>query len=218
MIPIVSIVGRKNSGKTTLIEGIVPELKRRGYRIGTIKHEAHSVNLEDIDREGKDTYRHQRCGSEAVVLAGKDKLMLIKAIKDPITINDIKKYLNGLDLILTEGYKGEDKPKIEVFRKERGGELLCTKEKDNLVAIVSDLKFDLGLPCFTLNDYPKIADFLEKEFIGKKQESKIELVVDQKEVFLNEFVASFLKNTILGMVSSLHDIPPNFQEIEIRIK
>ncbi|MEW5767382.1 MAG: molybdopterin-guanine dinucleotide biosynthesis protein B, partial [bacterium] len=69
MVPVVSIVGGKNSGKTRLIEGIVPELKKRGYRIGTIKHDHHGLTAEDVDREGTDTYRHQLCGAESVVLS-----------------------------------------------------------------------------------------------------------------------------------------------------
>ena len=221
MVPVVSIVGRKNSGKTTLIEGVVAELKNRGYRIGTIKHHHYELKAEDIDREGKDTYRHQLCGAETVVLSSSNKLMLIKEVKKHLSLDDIAKaYLCSLDLILAEGYKTEDKPKIEVFRQEVGGEegLLCIKEKDNLCAIVSDKKFDLGIPCFELDDYLSISDFLEKEFISKRQDSDIELVVNQKEIYLKGFVPNFLKKAILGMISSLHDVPEKPQEVEIRIK
>lgn len=221
MVPVVSIVGRKNSGKTTLIEGIVPELKRRGYRIGIIKHQSHRVDIEDIDSEGKDTYRHQLCGAEVVVLAGQDKLMFVKTLKDPLAIDEIRKiYLNGLDMVITEGYRAEDKPKIEVFREEVGKEegLLCTQEKDNLIAVVSNCKFNVALPCFSLNDYSKIADFLEKEFISNKQPSKINLLIDQKEIRLNKFASEFLKRTILGMISSLRNVPENPAEVEIKIK
>lgn len=174
MVPVVSIVGRKNNGKTTLIEGIVPELKKRGYAVGTIKHHSHLVNLEDIDRKGKDTYRHQACGASAVVLSGSNKIMLVKEHRGTGGIDEIvRTYLSDLDMVLTEGYKVGDKPKIEVFRQEVGGEegLLCSQEKDNLIAVVSNRKFDLGIPCFELNDYLNIADFLEKEFgEGRKAE------------------------------------------------
>jgi len=172
MIPVISIVGRKNSGKTTLIEGVVMELKSRGYRIGTIKHHTHGIRPEDVDLEGKDTYRHQNAGADVVILSGPNKLMLVKELNQPLTIDEIKKaYLHQLDLILTEGYKTEDKPKIEIFRQRVGSSegLLCTKEKNNLVAVVSNRKFELGIPCFGLNDYTGRADFLEKEFISKRE-------------------------------------------------
>jgi molybdopterin-guanine dinucleotide biosynthesis protein MobB len=220
MIPAVSIVGRKNSGKTTLIEGVVAELKRRGYRIGTIKHSAHELKLEDIDHEGKDTYRHQLSGAEVVILSGPNRLMLTREVMDYLSIDELRRiYLSGLDLILIEGYKKEDKPKIEVFRQEIGGEegLLCSREKDNLIAIVSNRKFDLGIPCFGLNDYSGIADFLEKEFINKRQDSDIELVVDKKDIYLKGFAAGFLKKAILGMISSLKGVPESPQEVEIKV-
>ncbi|MFH1564171.1 MAG: molybdopterin-guanine dinucleotide biosynthesis protein B [Nitrospirota bacterium] len=178
MVPVVSIVGRKNSGKTTLIEGVVAELKRRGYCIGTIKHETHGLRLEDVDREGKDTYRHQLSGAEIVILAGPNKLMLVKELNDELSLDEIRQaYINNLDLILTEGYKTENKPKIEVLRQEIAREkgLLCSREKDNLIAVVSDKKIDMGIPCFELNDYSQIADFLEKEFIRQWQLSEMTL-------------------------------------------
>ncbi|MEW6620828.1 MAG: molybdopterin-guanine dinucleotide biosynthesis protein B [bacterium] len=170
MIPIVSIVGRKNSGKTTLIESLVPELRKRGYAIGVIKHHSHIIKQGEVDCEGKDTYRYQLAGAQTTVLAGQNKLMLIRKLKNPCSIDEISRmYLSELDLILTEGYKLEDKPKIEVFRQEivKKTGLLCNPEKDNLVAVVSDCPFNLEIPCFELSDYSKIADFLEEEFIRR---------------------------------------------------
>lgn len=218
MIPVISIVGRKNSGKTRLIEGLVPELKKRGWRIGTIKHDVHSLKNEDVDRKDTDTYRHQLAGADVVVLSGPNKLMLIKNVTSPYSIDDIRRrYLGDLDLILTEGYKSDNKPKIEVFRQEIAGEngLLCTQERDNLVAVVSDCKIDIDLPYFDLTDYSKIADFLEKGFILQQEKPTINLVVDHKRIPLKKFVAEFLKKTIVGMISSLKGVPENPQEIEI---
>lgn len=220
MIPIISIIGYKKSGKTRLIEGLVPELKKRGYSVGTIKHTCHELKPEDVDRKGTDTYQHQICGAETIVLSSSNKIMMVKELKSSLSIDEIRKrYLGGLDFILTEGYKFDDKPKIEVFRHEVAKEekLLSSQEKDNLVAVVSDRKFDIGLPCFGLDEYSKIADFLEKEFIAQKQVTKIELIVDQKKIPLNGFVDGVLKKTILAMISSLRGVPESPLEIEIKI-
>ncbi|MEK7813369.1 MAG: molybdopterin-guanine dinucleotide biosynthesis protein B [Candidatus Desantisbacteria bacterium] len=231
MIPIISIVGRKNSGKTTLIEGVVAELKKRGYHIATIKHDVHGISHEDVDRKGTDTWRHQLSGAETVILAAPNRLMLVKELNGALSLDEIRGICLAdyrlpayeLDLILTEGYKAENKPKIEVFRhfrQEIAGEegLLCSQEKDNLVAVVSDRKFDLEIPCLGLNDYSGIADFLEKEFICPRQDSDIELVVDQKDIYLKGFAAGFLKKAILGMISSLKGVPECPEEVRIRMR
>lgn len=220
MVPVVSIVGKKNSGKTKLIEGVVSELKRRGYAVGTIKHSVHhDIQLKNVDSEGTDTYRHYSAGADTVVLAGKQMLALFKRIEKPKTIDQIRMaYLSGLDIILTEGFKQEDKPKIEIVRTEVDEELLCSRSEDNLVAIVSDKKFELDIPCFELNDYAKVSDFLEKEFIKEDKAKEIGLVVDHKEIPLKGFIGGLIKEAILGMINSLHGIPENPQNIEIKIR
>ena len=220
MVPVISIVGRKNSGKTTLIEGIIPELKKKGYRVGTIKHHSHDLELEDIDREGKDTYKHQLCGADAVVLSAPNKLMLFQIAKESQQIDDISRtYLQSMDIILTEGYKLEDKPKIEVFRRQIGGDegLLCNQKDNNLVAVTSDCNFDLSIPCFGLDAYKDIADFIEQTIIQIVQLPKVSLVVNGKNIPLNGFVCSFMQRTIMGMLQSLRGVPENPKTVEIRI-
>ncbi|MFH1963591.1 MAG: molybdopterin-guanine dinucleotide biosynthesis protein B [bacterium] len=220
MIPVVSIVGRKNSGKTTLIKGVVPELKKKGYRIGIIKHHWHELSLEDVDRVGKDTYEHQLCGAEAVVLSASNKLMLFQAVEEHQCIDNISHtYLRNMDIILAEGYKLENKPKIEVFRQEIGRDqgLLCDQKKDNLVAVVSDSEFDITVPCFGLPDYSMVADFLEKKFIQPKKLQTVELTVDGKNIFLNSFVRKIMEKTILGMIITLRGVPETPQKVEVTI-
>lgn len=218
--PIVSIVGRKNSGKTTLIEGIIHELKKRGYRVGIIKHCSHNLEIKDIDREGKDTYKHQLCGADAVVLSGPNKLMLFQATEKSLQIDNISRtYLQSMDIILTEGYKLEDKPKIEIFRRQIGGDegLLCNQKDNNLTAVVTDCKFDLGIPCFELDAYKEITDFLEQTVIQRVQSTEVLLVVNGKKIPLNGFVRSFMQKTIMGMIQSLRGMPENPETVEIRI-
>lgn len=162
MIPIVSIVGKSDSGKTTLLEKLIQELKRRGYRVATVKHDVHGF---DIDKEGKDTWRHAKAGADMVVLSSPLKLAMIKRVDQEYSLDKIEStIIKDVDIILTEGYKKGDKPKVEIFRSGVHKELLCTDE-DNLIAIVSDKKFERGVPCFDLNDVKGLADFLERTFL-----------------------------------------------------
>lgn len=163
---VVSIVSKKNSGKTSLLEKIIPELKSRGYRIGTIKHDTHGFS---IDHEGKDTWRHKAAGAETVVISCPWLLSVIKDIKEEASLDELAEtYFNDMDLVLTEGYKRGGKPQMEVYRSAIHDEPLHTKENlDTLVAMISDVTVDIGVPCFNINDVESIADFLEDNFIKR---------------------------------------------------
>ncbi|HPC86714.1 MAG TPA: molybdopterin-guanine dinucleotide biosynthesis protein B [Smithellaceae bacterium] len=162
MIPIVSIVGKSNSGKTTLLEKIVADLVRRGYRIATIKHNRHGF---DIDHEGKDSYRHKKAGACTTVLSSPHQLALIQDVDHDHSFQEIRdKYISGADLILTEGFKANDYPKIEVFRAELKRGLISSRE-DGLVAVASDVKLEIDVPCLDLNDPGAVADFIEVQFL-----------------------------------------------------
>jgi molybdopterin-guanine dinucleotide biosynthesis adapter protein len=162
MIPIVSIVGKSNSGKTTLLEKIISDLVGRGYRVATIKHNKHGFN---IDHEGKDSYRHKKAGAHITVVSSPHQLALISDVDHDHSFEEIRnKFITEVDIILTEGFKVNDYPKIEVFRSELKRELISTKE-DNLIAVATDVKLDIDIPRFDLNDAKAIADFIEKEFL-----------------------------------------------------
>lgn len=162
MIPIVSIVGKSGAGKTTLIEKVIPELNRRGYRVATIKHDVHGF---DIDHEGKDSWRHKKAGARTTVISSQWKVALIEDVeKDHKLVELRNRYIRDVDIILAEGYKGNPHPKIEVSRAEMKQELLCTKE-DNLIAIVSDQKLNIGVPCLDINDVPGLVDIVEERFL-----------------------------------------------------
>lgn len=161
VIPIVSVVGKSGAGKTTLLEKLIAELKRRGYRVATVKHDVHGF---EIDRPGKDSWRLAQAGSDSVVIASPNRLALIKRLDREMALSEIAAFLTDVDIILTEGYKRGNAPKIEVSRRERGGELLCTP--DELVAIVSDQSFDLDVPQFGLDDTAGIVDLLEGTFLS----------------------------------------------------
>jgi len=200
MIPIISIVGKSDSGKTTLIEKLVPELTRRGYRVATIKHDIHGF---EVDREGKDSWRHKQAGAHSVVISSPTKAALIRDVERDLSLAEIReKLVQDVNLILSEGYKKDVQPKIEVFRKEKHKKLLCTK-KDHLVAIVSNRRFRVGVPCFDLEDTKGLADFIEKEFLKSKKEKEISLRVNGKPIPMTPFVRDFLIKTIQGMLSAL---------------
>jgi molybdopterin-guanine dinucleotide biosynthesis protein B len=214
MIPIISIVGKSDSGKTTLIEKLVPELTRRGYRIATVKHDVHGF---EVDREGKDSWRHKQAGAHTVVISSPHKVALIRDVDKDLTLAEIReRFIQDVDLILSEGFKKDVQPKIEIFRKEKHKKLLCTKE-DNLIAIVSDKKFRVGVSCFFLDDIRGVADFIEKKYLQSKREGDVSLKVDGKKIPMTPFVKSFVTHTIKGMLTSLKGCEGP-QHIEIRIK
>jgi molybdopterin-guanine dinucleotide biosynthesis protein B len=160
MIPIVSVVGKSNVGKTTLLEKLIPELKRRGYRVATVKHDAHSF---EMDTPGKDTWRHRQAGADVVVISSRDKLAMIRRLTDEMSLADIAASITDVDIILTEGYKRGFAPKVEVSRRVMSTELLCTA--DELVAIASDQPFEMAVPQFGLDDVAGLADVLEQRFL-----------------------------------------------------
>jgi molybdopterin-guanine dinucleotide biosynthesis protein B len=214
MIPIISIVGKSDSGKTTLIEKLVPELTRRGYRVATIKHDMHGF---EVDREGKDSWRHKQAGAHTVVISSPKKIALIRDVERDLNLEEIRdKLIQDVDLILTEGYKKDVQPKIEVFREEKHKELLCTKE-DNLIGIVSNKTFDIGVSCFFLDDMKGLADYIEKRFLTSEKKAEISLQVDGKNITLTPFVKRILTKTIKGMFSSLKGCETS-ESIEIRIE
>ncbi len=164
MVPVVSVVGKSDMGKTTLLEKLIPELKSRGYRVATIKHDAHSF---DIDHPGKDTWRHGQAGSDVVVISSPAKVAMISKVDREKSLDEVIAMLPPVDIILTEGFKRANKPKIEVYRSGTGQEgLLCGAEE--LIAIASDQVFDLGVPCFGLDDAIGLVNLLEEKYLLKK--------------------------------------------------
>ena len=214
MIPIISIVGKSDSGKTTLIEKLVPELTRKGYRVATVKHDVHGF---EVDREGKDSWRHKQAGAHTVIISSPQKIALIRDVEKDSTLDEIRRrWVQDVDLLLSEGYKKDVQPKIEVFRKEKHKKLLCTK-KDNLIAIVSDRKFNVGVPCFHLEDMKGLSNFIEKEFLKSKKEKEVTLRVDGKPIPMTPFVREFLTKTVKGMLSALRGCEKS-KRIEIYIE
>lgn len=163
-VPVVSVVGKSGVGKTTFLEKLIRELKRRGYRIGTVKHDFGGF---EIDLPGKDTWRHAQAGSDVVVISSPVKMAMIRRVERELTLDEIVAEMPPLDLVITEGFKAADKPKIEVVRSPVSNGLLFGPR--DLLAIVADQPFALPVPQFGLDDAAGVADLLEREYIRSVQ-------------------------------------------------
>ena len=164
MPPIICIAGRSRTGKTTLIEKLIPVLKERGYRIGTIKHSHH---IFEMDKTGKDSWRHKDAGAETVIIASPGKIAMVKNDHEG-SLDSLVDYFSEMDLVITEGYKGEKKPKIEVVRAARHQEALLA-EDPKLIAIVTDVNMSVKVPVFGMEDIAQLADFIEQNIIAEME-------------------------------------------------
>jgi len=159
-IPVISIVGgMANSGKTTLLEKIIREAKRRKWRVATLKHDVHGF---EMDQPGKDTWRHAQAGADIVAISSPRKIAILESVADDQPLDEVLARIQGVDVIFTEGYKHENKPKIEVYRSAVHYALFSKPEE--LMAIVSDITFDNGIPCFGLDDAQGICDLIARKF------------------------------------------------------
>jgi len=164
--PIVALVGKSGSGKTTLVEKLLRVLSGRGIKVATIKHDAHSFEL---DTPGKDSWRHRQAGAAAVAVASAGRLFLtVNLAESESGVREIiERYFPAgqYDIVLLEGYKSGDTEKIEVHRTARSDELLCNGVADRLVAVASDRQWDLGVPVFELDDVASLADFIVRRYL-----------------------------------------------------
>ncbi len=154
MIPVICVVGKPNSGKTTLVEILVKNLRDRGYKIATIKHSHKNAS---IDTKGKDTWRHTKAGAEVVILSSPNKFALIKNLEKELQLDEILKFVDDVDLIIADGYKTSYKPKIAVVNSCRD----LSSIKKPIFAIVCRKRISFQeIPCFNMN--------LQSKFITTK--------------------------------------------------
>ena len=156
------VVGWKNSGKTGLMERLVAEFTARGLSVSTLKHAHHSF---DVDREGKDSHSHRMAGAREVFLASRNRWALMHELQDETEprLADLLPRLSPVDLVLIEGYKHDDHPKIEAHRADTGNALIAPGDP-TIRAIASDSGASAeGRPTFDLNDTGAIADFIAGE-------------------------------------------------------
>ena len=200
MPPVVSIIGRSKSGKTTLLEKLIRELSSRGYRVATVKHTPQGMSF---DKPDKDSWRHFEAGTAVAVASSRDKMVLVRPLAPETPLSEIIRILaEDCDLILTEGFKHHDAPKIEVRR--RGVEPPLSDIK-KLIAVVTDEPLETGVRRFSLDDIKGLAGFIEAGFI-RPQRERLTVYVNNVPLQLSTFPREFLASTILAMVSSLKGV------------
>lgn len=162
-VPIISIVAaRSGTGKTTFLEKLIRILTEQGYRIGVIKSDAHGF---EIDVPGKDTWRFAQAGAKATAIIGPDKFALIHQTEGKKDLDEVAALIRDVDIILVEGYKTADKPRIEVVRGACGSEIISPPQY--LLAVVTDVEgLTTSVPVFQLDDVRDTADFLVSRFLN----------------------------------------------------
>ncbi|GFO68821.1 hypothetical protein GMLC_24000 [Geomonas limicola] len=163
-IKAVSFVAKSGTGKTTLLEKVIVNLKERGLRVGVIKHDAHRF---DIDHPGKDSHRLTQAGADTMLISSPEKLAVVKKHQASPPIEElIATYFGDVDIVLTEGFKLSNMPKIELHRQERSQTLLCRGENHDatLIAIASDEPLEVDVPVLDLNDPVQVAQFVVDYF------------------------------------------------------
>ena len=157
---VISIVGYSGSGKTTLIEKLISAFKQQGLRVGTIKHDVHGF---EMDRPGKDSWRHKQAGASTTIITSPRQIgMVMDADRDHHPL-ELLPLMAGMDIVIVEGFKRANLPKIEVFRSENGKPPACRGDK-NLIAVVSNTSLDWGIPRYTDDDVEILTDVIIQKF------------------------------------------------------
>jgi molybdopterin-guanine dinucleotide biosynthesis protein B len=201
MRSIISFVGKSGSGKTTLLEKVIAELKKRGHKVAIIKHSHHK---DDLDTAAKDTWRFTKAGSELSAINSLDHLAIYRRMDDYFDPQDIASYvLWDFDILLTEGFKGSNYPKIEVHRAEQGDELLTDPKL--LLAVVTDKPLAIKVPQYSHDDILGIADIIEKTAALQESESdtELEMVINGKPAPVSASVKDRLTRVFTTLIPDL---------------
>jgi molybdopterin-guanine dinucleotide biosynthesis adapter protein len=150
--------GWSGSGKTTLIEKLIPLFVKSGLRVSLIKHAHHTF---DVDKEGKDSYRHRQAGASEILVTSSRRWVLMHELRGAAepSFEEQVKHFSACDLLLVEGYKYAPIPKLEVWRPQTGEALLHPNDP-HIVAVASDAKVETKLPLLNLNEHERVAAFI----------------------------------------------------------
>lgn len=158
---VIGVTGWKNAGKTTLVEKLVEELVRRGLKVSTVKHAHHRA---DVDEPGRDSFKHRAAGAHQVMLATPERWALMTELRmepEP-TLAELVARMDRVDVLVIEGFKSGDHPKIEVVRPVQG-KVPIAVENHTVVALAVDGKVEMDLPQLDLNDPGAVADFVMEQ-------------------------------------------------------
>lgn len=152
------IAGWSGSGKTTLLEKLIPELTARRLRVSVVKHAHHGF---DLDRPGKDSYRHREAGATQVLMLSGRRWVLMHELRDDPepTLDEQLRLLAPCDVVLIEGFKAAAVPKVEVFRVANGKPPLWP-DSPHVVAVATADAIEAAVPILSLDDAAAIADFM----------------------------------------------------------
>ena len=200
MPPIISIVGKSSSGKTTFLEKLIREITNRGYKIATIKHSHHSI---DFDQPNKDSWRHAQSGASATMVSSTTSIQIIKPVERELNIDELARYMGeDFDLVLSEGFSRGNAPKVEVHRKEAGPLL---ENASNLIAVATDEPLDTEVKQFSLEDVKGIASLIEEKFLKPSRE-RVSLFINGEKIELSKSAYEAIKNSVLGFVKELEGV------------
>ncbi len=169
MVAVLSIVGRKGSGKAEVIEGLLAQFAARGMRVGVVKHIARQDA--EVDEPGRDSFRYRAQGASKVVLAGRVRLALFENLEREQPLPELLTLFRGFDLVILEGYCLEEVPKVEVFREELG-DLLLTERMGNVLAICSETRSARDVPHFSKAELGQLADHVEMALLDQEARSR----------------------------------------------
>jgi molybdopterin-guanine dinucleotide biosynthesis protein MobB len=166
-IPVVSIVGKSDSGKTTLVEGLIRELVARGWRVASVKHHVHEV---DVDQPGKDSWRHARAGAVTAMISSPTQFVVVRKVDRERTLEELVEAAGDVDILITEGFKRAGDVRIEVARSARSEELITAPGE--AFAVVTDMPGIVpeGVPVFALDAHSSVAEMIERSFLMDGEE------------------------------------------------
>lgn len=189
------VVGWSKSGKTNLIQGVLRALKARGWKVAAVKHHPH---FEQLGPPGKDTTRFLEAGAEVTVLLGSRGYQITVPVMGG-TLEPLLPFLSGFDLVIAEGFKGSEYPKIVVVGGS--GEDPLYERLTNVIAVVGEGLGEVPFPCFSPGQVEDLASFIQERFL--KEPRRVEVFCDGKAVPLNPFVKGLLHGVLGGIIRAL---------------
>ena len=212
MPPIVSIVGKSSTGKTTFLEKLIREITDRGYKVATIKHSHHSISF---DQPNKDSWRHAQAGAVATMVSSTTEIQVIKRVTGELSIDELARNLGeDYDIILTEGFSRGSAPKVEIHRKE-AGPLLENAQK--LFAVVTDEPLETETKQFATDDVKGVVDLLEEKFIRPNRE-RVSLYVNGEAIPTSMEPHQIIDRVLIALSSSLKSGLNEIASLEFRYR